>query len=52
VTLGGGRGSPKCHTQFFLLFKTLFLMLWDVKIFVIGQDKASKDTFFLYQLIF
>ncbi len=27
-------------------------MLFNVKIFVSGQDKASKDTFFLFNLIF
>ncbi len=35
----------------YLLFKMLFLMLFDVKLFVPGQDKASKDTFFLTNLI-
>jgi hypothetical protein len=36
-----------------LLFEMLFLMLLDVKLFVTGQDKASKDTrtFFLINLI-
>ncbi len=29
----------------------LFLMLLDVKVFVTGQDKASKHTFFLINLI-
>jgi hypothetical protein len=29
-----------------LLFKTLLLMLWDLKIFVTRQYRASKDTFF------
>jgi hypothetical protein len=35
----------------FLLFEMLFLMLLDVKLLVTGQDKASKDTFFLINLI-
>jgi hypothetical protein len=30
----------------------LFLRLLDVKNFVTGQDKASKDGFFLINLIF
>jgi hypothetical protein len=29
----------------------LFLMLLEVKLFVTGQDEASKDTFFLINLI-
>jgi hypothetical protein len=47
-----GRGSTKCHKDFFLLFETLFLLLLDVKLFVKKQDKASKDTFFLIDLLF
>ncbi len=35
-----------------LLSEMLFLMLWEVKLFVTGQDKASKDTCFLIHLIF
>jgi hypothetical protein len=36
----------------FLPFEMLFLRLLDVKLFVTGQDKASKDSFFLIHLIF
>jgi hypothetical protein len=36
----------------FLLFEMLFLMLSDVKLFVTGQDKASKDYFFLIHVEF
>jgi hypothetical protein len=30
----------------------LLLMLFDVKLFVTGQDNASKDTLFLIHLVF
>jgi hypothetical protein len=36
----------------FLLFKMEFLMLREEKLFVTGQDNASKDTFFLIHYVF
>ncbi len=48
----GGGGVRQNETHTFLLLKTLFLIRKDVKIFVSGQDNASKDTFLLFHLIF
>ncbi len=39
-------------TDSFVLFERLFLMLLDVKLFVTGQVKALKVTFFLIHFLF
>jgi hypothetical protein len=38
--------------RLFFIFKTLFLMLLEEKLVITKQDTASKDTFFLINLIF
>jgi hypothetical protein len=52
VTLGGGGGGFNEMSQsLFLLFEMQFLLLWEEKNFVTGQDNPSKDTLFLIHLI-
>jgi hypothetical protein len=46
------RGFDIVSHTLFLLFETLFVRVWEVKLFVTGQYKASKDTFNINHLIF
>jgi hypothetical protein len=48
VTLRGGGGQRSVTHTFFVFFETLF----EGKLLVTNQHKASKDTFFLINLIF
>jgi hypothetical protein len=48
---GGGEGGLVEVSHFFLLLKTLFLMLLEEKLCITKQNKASKDTYFLTLLI-
>ena len=50
VTLGGG-GVDEVSHRLFSFLKVLFSMLLEEKLFVTKQDTASKDTFFLINLI-
>ncbi len=52
MTLSGGGGLNEVSHRLLLVFKMLFLMLLGVKVFVIGQDYATKDTFLLVHLTF
>jgi hypothetical protein len=38
--------------RLYLNFETLFLVLLEVKTFVLQQDKAHKDAFFIMHLTF
>ncbi len=51
VTPEGGGVDEVSHTLF-IIFKILFLMFLEEKLDVTKQDTASKDTFFMINLIF
>ncbi len=49
---GPGGGVNEMSLSLFWLFEMYFLMHREEKLFVTGQDNASKDTFFLIHLVF
>jgi hypothetical protein len=40
----GGRGVDQVLHLLFMLFEIQFILVWEVKLFVTGQDKASKNS--------